>query len=97
VVAAFTENAMLFPVTLVMVGWIMQSRHGAEQAILVMTGALIALPGFALSIMTLYLLAERTGVPAALAVCLLMSLSWAAATLWFRRVTGPRRIGWKSA
>jgi hypothetical protein len=70
----------------VTIGWIMQSRYGAEQAILVMTGALIALPGFGLSIMTLYLLAERTGVPAALAICLLMSLSWAAATLWFRRM-----------
>jgi uncharacterized membrane protein (GlpM family) len=84
--SSITGIAMLFPVTLVTIGWIMQSRYGAEQAILVMTGALIALPGFGLSIMTLYLLAERTGVPAALAICLLMSLSWAAATLWFRRM-----------
>jgi len=84
--SSITGIAMLFPVTLVTIGWIMQSRYGAQQAILVMTGALIALPGFGLSIMTLYLLAERTGVPAALVICLLMSLSWAAATLWFRRM-----------
>ena len=57
--SSITGIAMLFPVTLVTIGWIMQSRYGAEQAILVMTGALIALPGFGLSIMTLYLLAEN--------------------------------------
>jgi uncharacterized membrane protein (GlpM family) len=57
--SSITGIAMLFPVILVTIGWIMQSRYGAEQAILVMTGALIALPGFGLSIMTLYLLAEN--------------------------------------
>jgi uncharacterized membrane protein (GlpM family) len=86
--SSITGIAMLFPVTLVTIGWIMRSRYGAEEAISVMTGALIALPGFGLSIMMLYLLAERTSVPTAMAVCLLMSLSWAMATLWFRRVTG---------
>lgn len=83
--SSVTGIAMLFPVTLVTIGWVMQSRYGVDEAVSVMTGALIALPGFAVSIMMLYLLAEPIGPPVALTISLLISLSWAATTLWWRR------------
>jgi hypothetical protein len=82
---SITGIAMLFPVTLVTIGWIMQTRYGPGEAIAVMTGALIALPGFALSILALSLLAERTYVAVALIVALALCFGWAGATLWFRR------------
>jgi hypothetical protein len=87
--SSITGIAMVFPVTLMTVGWIMQDRYTADEAISVMTGALIAIPGFGVSMMALVLLAEPVGVTVALFACLFISLSWAAATLWFRR---PPRI-----
>ncbi len=83
--SSITGIAMLFPVTLITVGWVMLTRYGPEEAISVMTGALIALPGFALSVLTLALLAERIGVAVALILALALCLGWAGATLWFRR------------
>jgi hypothetical protein len=89
--SAITGMAILFPVTLVTIGWIMQTSYGPAEAIAVMTGALFALPGFALAVLALHFLAEPAGPMAALVVFFLLSLCWAAATLWFRR-TRTRRI-----
>lgn len=91
--SSVTGIAMLFPVTLLTIGWIMQTRYGPGPATAVMAGALIAMPGFGLAVLALSLLAEPVGVTPSLLIALVMCLAWAGATLWFRRNRSGVAVG----
>jgi hypothetical protein len=62
---------------------------GGAVAAAIMVSALRAMPGFALALLTLHLVAVPLGVGAALAVALVPSLAWSAMLMLAR---GRRRV-----
>lgn len=74
--SSMTGIGILAPVTLVTIGWIMRSSYGPAEAISVMTGALIALPGFALAVLSLHVLVVPAGPGPALAMFFLVAVAW---------------------
>ncbi len=76
--ADLTGIGLVFPTTLLALAWIMRRRHGGVAASAVMAAAILAVPGFAASVLTLHLLAGVLGswlaMLAALGVSVLISL-----------------------
>jgi uncharacterized membrane protein (GlpM family) len=82
---ALTGMATVFPVAFTSFSLLVLPRVGGAVAAAIMTSALRAMPGFALSLLTLHLTAVPLGVGPALAVALLPSLGWSAMLMVGRR------------
>jgi hypothetical protein len=88
---ATTGIAAVFPVSLISLLVIVRARIGASAASLLAASALPPMLGFGLALLTLHLTIALTGVPAALCLALLVSLTWSAALLLLRRRSIPPR------
>jgi hypothetical protein len=86
-----TGSTVTFPVMLTTLGLIMHHRYGGRAAARALRGALPAMPGFSACALTLHLLAERLGAPAALVAALGVSLAASGALLLYARLAGRRR------
>lgn len=82
--AALTGIAAVFPVTFSSLGIIVQSRLGGRVAAATMAGAVRAMPGFALGLLVLHLLAVPAGAPVALLTALAAMLAWSAGLILWR-------------
>lgn len=71
---AVTGIAMIFPVTLLAIGWIMHRHYGGFAAVAVLGSALVALPGFAACTLTLHLLAGPIEAASAMLAALGVSI-----------------------
>ena len=80
-----TGIAAIYPIALTSLTVILHRRMGGGAVAAAMRSALVANPGFALSLLTAHLMAEPFGRAAALAAALLMSLAWAGGLLLIRR------------
>ena len=81
---ALTGVAAVFPVTFSSLGVIVHSRLGGRVAAATMAGAIRAMPGFALGLLVLHLLAVPTGAPVALLAALATTLAWSAGLILWR-------------
>jgi len=86
-----TGSTVTFPVMLTTLGLIMHHRYGGRAAARALRGALLAMPGFSACALTLHLLAERLGAPAALVAALGVSLAASGVLLLYARLAGRRR------
>jgi len=75
---SLTGMAAVFPVAFTSFTFLVLPRVGGVVGAAIMVSAIRAMPGFALSLLTLHLTAQPLGVPAALVVALLPSLAWSA-------------------
>ncbi|HTI82818.1 MAG TPA: hypothetical protein VL614_20385 [Acetobacteraceae bacterium] len=75
---SLTGMAAVFPVAFTSFTFLVLPRVGGVVGAAIMVSAIRAMPGFALSLLTLYLTAQPLGVAAALVVALLPSLAWSA-------------------
>ncbi len=74
--SSLTGMAAVFPVAFTSFSFLVLPRVGGTVGAVIMVSAIRAMPGFALSLLTLYLTAEPLGVGTALIVALLPSLAW---------------------
>ena len=81
---SLTGMAAVFPVAFTSFSFLVLPRVGGVVGAAIMVSAIRAMPGFALSLLTLYLTAEPLGVGAALVVALLPSLAWSALLMFER-------------
>jgi hypothetical protein len=86
-----TGSTVTFPVMLTTLGLIMHHRYGGRAAARALRGAPLAMQGFSACALTLHLLAERLGAPAALVAALGVSLAASGALLLYARLAGRRR------
>jgi uncharacterized membrane protein (GlpM family) len=75
---SLTGMAAVFPVAFTSFAFLILPRVGGLVGAAIMVSAIRAMPGFALSLLTLHLTAEPLGVATALFVALLPSLAWSA-------------------
>jgi len=88
-----TGMAAVFPVTFSSLGIIVHSRLGGRVAAATMAGAIRAMPGFALGLLVLHLLAVPAGASVALLAGLATTLAWSAGLiLWRAWRLRPRSI-----
>jgi len=80
-----TGMAAVFPVAFTSFSLLVLPRMGGAVAAAIMMSALLAMPGFALALLTLHLAAVPLGVGAALAVALVPSLAWSALLMLTRK------------
>jgi uncharacterized membrane protein (GlpM family) len=73
---SLTGMAAVFPVAFTSFTFLVLPRVGGVAGAAIMVSAIRAMPGFALSLLTLYLTVEPLGAAAALVVALLPSLAW---------------------
>jgi hypothetical protein len=81
---ALTGIVAVSPVTFSSLGLIVHSRLGGRVVAATMAGAIRAMPGFALGLLVLNLLAVRTGAPLAMLAALAAMLAWSAALILLR-------------
>jgi hypothetical protein len=81
---SLTGMAAVFPVTFSSLGIIVQSRLGGRVAAATMAGAIRAMPGFALGLLVLHVLAVPAGTPIALLAALGTTLVWSAGLILWR-------------
>jgi len=86
-----TGSTITFPVTLTTLGLIMHWRYGGAVAARALRGALVAMPCFAASVLTLHLLAVPLGAARALLAALGVSLAASTAYLGFGRIRARHR------
>jgi len=82
--AALTGMAAVFPVTFSSLGVIVQSRLGGRVAAATMAGAIRAMPGFALGLVVLHVLAVPVGAPLAMLAALAAMLAWSGGLILWR-------------
>jgi uncharacterized membrane protein (GlpM family) len=75
---SLTGMAAVFPVAFTSFTFLVLPRVGGVVGAAIMVSAIRAMPGFALSLLTLSLIAQPLGVAVALVVALLPSLAWSA-------------------
>jgi hypothetical protein len=73
--AQVTGIGLVFPTTLLAMAWIMRRRHGGRAASAVMAAAMLAVPGFAASALSLHLLAQPLGSWMAMLLALSVSIA----------------------
>jgi hypothetical protein len=82
--AGLTGIAAVFPVTFSSLGVIVQSRLGGRVAAATMAGAIRAMPGFALGLLVLNVLAMPAGAPLAMLAALAAMLAWSGGLILWR-------------
>jgi len=81
---ALTGIFAVFPVTFSSLGLIVHSRLGGRVVAATMAGAIRAMPGFALGLIVLSLLAVPIGAPLAMLAALAAMLAWSAGLILWR-------------
>ena len=92
---AATGMLAAFPVVFTSIMFILHRRVGGPAAAAVLANATLGLVGFGMAVLTLHLLAEPLGSPAALALALCVAVVWNLGLYGLRRV-GMRRLTWRS-
>ncbi len=87
-----TGSTMTFPVVLTTLGLIMHHRYGGRAAARALRGALLAMPGFAVCVLALHLLAEPLGAIRALVAALAVSLAASLFLLFCARLARRRQM-----
>jgi len=81
---AFTGTAALFPVAFSSLALALHPRLGGRVSAATMAAALRAMPGFALGLLVLHVLAVPVGTPVALCLALATMLAWSGALIAWR-------------
>jgi hypothetical protein len=81
---AATGIAAVLPINLTSLTLVLHPRLGGPGTAATLAGALYAMPGLALALLTLHLLVVPLGAPAALSAALLTSLGWSAGLIAWR-------------
>jgi len=90
--ARLTGSTLTFPVVLTTLGLIMHHRYGGRAAARALRGALLAMPGFAVCVLALHLLAEPLGAIRALVAALAVSLAASLFLLFCARLARRRQM-----